>query len=83
MTTTVQMLGALRRQDWKGWYMHNHSAEAEDTLRQLIDPKLMMSPEYAFTVNKLPVFAEIEATGKKYDESICPWISFRLAGRAE
>ena len=60
------MLGALRRQGWNGWYVHNHSADAEDTLRQLKDPKLVMSPEYAFTVEKLPVFAEIEAAAKKY-----------------
>jgi branched-chain amino acid transport system substrate-binding protein len=66
VTTAVQMLGALRRQGWSGWYVHNHSAEAEDTLRQLKDPKLVMSPEYAFSVEKLPVFAEIEATAKKY-----------------
>ena len=66
VTTAVQMLGALRRQGWNGWYIHNHSAEAEDTLRQLKDPKLIMSPEYAFSVEKLPVFAEIEAAAKKY-----------------
>ena len=66
VTTAVQMLGALRRQGWNGWYIHNHSAEAEDTLRQLKDPKLVMSPEYAFSVEKLPVFAEIEAAAKKY-----------------
>lgn len=67
VTTAVQMLGALRRQGWQGWFIHNHSAEAEDTLRQLKDPKLVMSPEYAFTVDKLPVFAQIEAAAKKYD----------------
>lgn len=66
VTTAVQMLAALRRQGWNGWYVHNHSAEAEDTLRQLKDPKLVMSPEYAFTVEKLPVFGEIEAAAKKY-----------------
>jgi branched-chain amino acid transport system substrate-binding protein len=66
VTTAVQMLAALRRQGWNGWYIHNHSAEAEDTLRQLKDPKLVMSPEYAFTVEKLPVFTEIEAAAKKY-----------------
>lgn len=70
VTTAVQMLGALRRQGWNGWYIHNHSAEAEDTLRQLKDPKLVMSPEYAFTVEKLPVFAEIEAAAKKYGVSV-------------
>jgi hypothetical protein len=31
VTTAVQMLAALRRQGWNGWYIHNHSAEAEDT----------------------------------------------------
>ena len=67
VTTTVQMLGALRRQGWNGWYVHNHSSDAEDTLRQLKDPKLVMSPEYAFSVEKLPVFDEIEAAAKKYD----------------
>ena len=67
MTTAVQMLGALRRQGWNGWFIHNHSADAEDTLRQLKDPKLVMSPEYAFSVEKLPVFDEIEAAAKKYD----------------
>lgn len=66
VTTAVQMLGALRRQGWNGWYVHNHSSDAEDTLRQLKDPKLVMSPEYAFTVEKLPVFGEIEAAAKKY-----------------
>ena len=66
VTTAVQMLGALRRQGWTGWFIHNHSGDAEDTLRQLKDPKLVMSPEYAFTVEKLPVFAEIEAAAKKY-----------------
>ena len=66
VTTAVQMLGALRRQGWNGWFIHNHSGDAEDTLRQLKDPKLVMSPEYAFTVEKLPVFAEIEAAAKKY-----------------
>lgn len=66
VTTAVQMLGALRRQGWNGWFVHNHSSDAEDTLRQLKDPKLVMSPEYAFTVEKLPVFAEIEAAAKKY-----------------
>jgi ABC-type branched-subunit amino acid transport system substrate-binding protein len=66
VTTAVTMLGALRRLGWDGWYVHNHSAEAEDTLRQLKDPKLVMSPEYAFTVEKLPVFAKIEAAAKKY-----------------
>lgn len=70
VTTAVQMLGALRRQGWNGWYIHNHSAEAEDTLRQLKDPKLVMSPEYAFTVEKLPVFAEIEAAAKKYGVTV-------------
>jgi branched-chain amino acid transport system substrate-binding protein len=70
VTTAVQMLGALRRQGWNGWYIHNHSAEAEDTLRQLKDPKLVMSPEYAFSVEKLPVFAEIEAAAKKYGISM-------------
>ena len=70
MTTTVQMLGALRRQGWNGWYVHNHTADAEDTLRQLKDPKLVMSPEYAFSVEKLPVFAEIEAAAKKYDVNL-------------
>lgn len=66
VTTAVQILGALRRQGWNGWFIHNHSAEAEDTLRQLKDPKLVMSPEYAFSVDKLPVFTEIEAAAKKY-----------------
>jgi len=70
VTTAVQMLGALRRQGWNGWYIHNHSAEAEDTLRQLKDPKLVMSPEYAFSVDKLPVFAEIEAAAKKYGVTV-------------
>jgi branched-chain amino acid transport system substrate-binding protein len=70
VTTAVQMLAALRRQGWTGWYVHNHSAEAEDTLRQLKDPKLVMSPEYAFTVDKLPVFAEIEAAAKKYGVAV-------------
>jgi len=70
VTTAVQMLGALRRQGWNGWYVHNHSAEAEDALRQLKDPKLVMSPEYAFTVEKLPIFAEIEAAAKKYGVSL-------------
>jgi ABC-type branched-subunit amino acid transport system substrate-binding protein len=70
VTTAVQMLGALRRQGWQGWFIHNHSAEAEDTLRQLEDPKLVMSPEYAFTVEKLPVFAQIEAAAKKYDVKV-------------
>jgi hypothetical protein len=64
------MLGALRRQGWNGWYIHNHSAEAEDTLRQLKDPKLVMSPEYAFSVEKLPVFAEIEAAAKTYSVTV-------------
>lgn len=67
VSTTVQMLGALRRQGWSGWYVHNHSSDAEDTLRQLKDPKLVMSPEYAFTVEKLPIFDEIAAAAKKYD----------------
>ena len=67
VTTTVQMLGALRRQGWNGWYVHNHSSDAEDTVRQLKDPKLVMSPEYAFTVEKLPIFDEIGAAAKKYD----------------
>lgn len=66
VTLAVTMLSALRRQGWDGWYVHNHSAEAEDTLRQLKDPKLVMSPEYAFTVEKLPVFAKIEAAAKRY-----------------
>lgn len=66
VTTAVQMLGALRRQGWQGWYIHNHSGDAEATLRQLKDPKLVMSPEYAFTVEKLPVFSEIETAAKKY-----------------
>jgi branched-chain amino acid transport system substrate-binding protein len=66
VTTAVQMLGALRRQGWNGWFIHNHSAEAEDTLRQLKDPKLVMSPEYAFSVEGRPVFKEIEAAAKKY-----------------
>lgn len=70
VTTAVQMLGALRRQGWNGWFIHNHSGDAEDTLRQLKDPKLVMSPEYAFTVEKLPVFAEIEAAAKKYGVSL-------------
>jgi ABC-type branched-subunit amino acid transport system substrate-binding protein len=70
VTTTVQMLGALRRQGWNGWYVHNHSSDAEDTVLQLKDPKLVMSPEYAFTVDKLPVFSEIEATAKKYDVNL-------------
>ncbi|MBX6329469.1 MAG: ABC transporter substrate-binding protein [Pseudolabrys sp.] len=70
VTTAVTMVGALRRQGWDGWYVHNHSAEAEDTLRQLKDPKLVMSPEYAFTVEKLPVMAKIEAAAKKYGVSL-------------
>lgn len=70
VTTAVQMLGALRRQGWNGWFIHNHSGDAEDTLRQLKDPKLVMSPEYAFTIEKLPVFAEIEAAAKKYGVSL-------------
>jgi branched-chain amino acid transport system substrate-binding protein len=70
VSTTVQMLGALRRQGWNGWYVHNHSSDAEDTLRQLKDPKLVMSPEYAFTVEKLPIFEEIGAAAKKYDVNL-------------
>jgi ABC-type branched-subunit amino acid transport system substrate-binding protein len=70
VSTTVQMLGALRRQGWNGWYIHNHSSDAEDILRQLKDPKLVMSPEYAFTVEKLPVFDEIGAAAKKYDVNL-------------
>jgi ABC-type branched-subunit amino acid transport system substrate-binding protein len=70
VTTAVQMLGALRRQGWEGWYIHNHSAEAEDTLRQLKDPKLVMSPEYAFAADKLPVFSKIEAAAKKYNVNV-------------
>lgn len=66
VTTAVQMLGALRRQGWDGWFIHNHSAEAEDTLRQLKDPKLIMSPEYTFSVEDRLVFKEIEAAAKKY-----------------
>lgn len=78
----VQMLGALRRQGWTGWYIHNHSAEAEETLRQLKDPKLVMSPEYAFSVEKLPVFDEMQTAAKKYGVTV-PWIRWRWAGRAE
>src|SRR5262245_20612331 len=70
VSTTVQMLGALRRQGWNGWYVHNHSSDAEDTLRQLKDPKLVMSPEYAFTVEKLPIFDAIAAAAKKYDGNL-------------
>lgn len=70
VTTAVQMLGALRRQGWTGWYIHNHSAEAEDTLRQLKDPKLVMSPEYAFSVEKLPVFEDMQAAAKKYGVTV-------------
>jgi len=70
VTTAVQMLGALRRQGWTGWYIHNHSAEAEETLRQLKDPKLVMSPEYAFSVEKLPVFDEMQAAAKKYGVTV-------------
>src|SRR6185436_3016705 len=70
VSTTVNMLGALRRQGWNGWYVHNHSSDAEDTLRQLKDPRLVMSPEYAFTVEKLPVFDEIGAAAKKYDVNL-------------
>ncbi len=70
VTTAVQMLGALRRQGWTGWYIHNHSAEAEDTLRQLKDPKLVMSPEYAFSVEKLPVFGDMQAAAKKYGVTV-------------
>lgn len=70
VTTAVQMLGALRRQGWTGWYIHNHSAEAEETLRQLKDPKLVMSPEYAFSVEKLPVFEEMQAAAKKYGVTV-------------
>jgi branched-chain amino acid transport system substrate-binding protein len=70
VTTTVQMLGALRRQGWKGWYVHNHSSDAEDTMRQLKDPKLVMSPEYAFSVEKLPIFDEIGAAAKKYEVNL-------------
>jgi branched-chain amino acid transport system substrate-binding protein len=70
VSTTVQMLGALRRQGWNGWYVHNHSSDAEDTLRQLKDPKLVMSPEYAFTVEKLPILDEIAAAAKKYDVNL-------------
>src|SRR5262249_50649073 len=55
---------------WNGWYVHNHSSDAEDTLRQLKDPKLVMSPEYAFTVEKLPIFDEIGAAAKKYDVNL-------------
>lgn len=66
LTTAVQVLGALRRQGWDGWYVHNTSAEAEDTLRQLKDPKFVMSPEHGFTVDNLPVYAEIDAAVKKY-----------------
>ena len=70
VSTTVAMLGALRRQGWNGWYVHNHSSDAEDTLRQLKDPRLVMSPEYAFTVEKLPVFDEIGAAAKKHDVNL-------------
>lgn len=70
VTTAVQMLGALRRQGWTGWYIHNHSAEAEETLRQLKDPKLVMSPEYAFSVEKLPVFDEMQAAAKKFGVTV-------------
>jgi ABC-type branched-subunit amino acid transport system substrate-binding protein len=66
VTTAVQMLGALRRQGWDGWYVHNTSAEAEDTLRRLKDPKFVMSPEHGFTVDKLPVYDDIRAAVKKY-----------------
>src|SRR5207302_894936 len=70
VSTTVQMLGALRRQGWNGWYVHNHSSDAEDTMRQLKDPKLVMSPEYAFSVEKLPIFDAIGAAAKKYEVSL-------------
>lgn len=70
VTTAVQMLGALRRQGWNGWYIHNHSAEAEDTLKQLKDPKLVMSPEYAFASENSPVFAKIAAAAKTYGVSL-------------
>lgn len=66
VTTAVQMLGALRRQGWNGWYVHNTSAEAEDTLRRLKDPKFIMSPEHGFTVDDLPVYDDIQAAVKKY-----------------
>ncbi len=66
LTTAVQVLGALRRQGWDGWYVHNTSAEAEDTLNQLKDPKFVMSPEHGFTVDKLPVYDDIAAAVKKY-----------------
>jgi len=70
VSTTVNMLGALRRQGWNGWYVHNHSSDAEDMLRQLKDPKLVMSPEYSFTVEKLQIFEEIGAAAKKYDVNL-------------
>lgn len=70
VTTAVQMLGALRRQGWNGWFIHNHSAEAEETLIQLKDPRLVMSPEYAFSSEKLPVFAEIQVAAKKHGVSL-------------
>lgn len=66
VTTAVQVLGALRRQGWDGWYVHNTSAEAEDTLRQLKDPKFVMLPAHGFSVDKLPVYRDIEAAVKKY-----------------
>lgn len=66
VVTAVQVLGALRRQGWDGWYVHNHSAEAEDTLRKLKDPKLVISPEYSFSVEKAPAYAQIETAAKKY-----------------
>ena len=46
------------------------TAATPGSLAQLKDPKLVMSPEYSFTVEKLPVFTEIEAAAKKYGVSL-------------
>ena len=67
VTTAVQMLGALRRQGWTGWYIHKPQ---QDYAAPAQDPKLVMSPEYAFRSRSFPVFGDMQAAAKKYGVTV-------------
>lgn len=63
---------ALTRQGWEGYYLATASPLAEVDTERFAQPNFLVIPTYAFTVDGLPVFAEIEAALATYGASYPP-----------
>jgi ABC-type branched-subunit amino acid transport system substrate-binding protein len=66
ISLSIQMVKALRSLGWDGFYLGASSADAEQVLQTLKDPKFGVYASHAFTVEPLPVFKEMRAAAGRF-----------------